>query len=323
MIISASRRTDIPAFYSDWFMNRIREGFFHRVNPFNSNQVSGFSLNPEDVDAICFWTKNPKPLMQHLDELDQSGFNYYFQFTLNPYDKTFEPNVPSLEARISIFQELAERIGPERVVWRYDPVILSSATPVNWHLEQVEHVAEQLASSTRRLIFSFYDFYGKGQGRLHAALQGTGIDLEDITALNKTEELMALVYGFKAVADRYNHNLLSCSEDVNLSAAGIEHGACIDGKLIHELFGGFPSTKKDKNQRQACGCVESVDMGMYNTCHFGCTYCYANFNEGMIENNRNKHFKDSPSLLGRCEDEIEIQTSMKKKKCGGVQQSLF
>jgi DNA repair photolyase len=323
MIISASRRTDIPAFYSDWFMNRIREGFFHRVNPFNSNQVSGFSLNPEYVDAICFWTKNPKPLMQHLDELDQSGFNYYFQFTLNPYNKTFEPNVPSVDERIATFQELGERIGPERVVWRYDPVILSSATPVAWHLEQVERVAEQLASSTRRLIFSFYDFYGKGQGRLHSALQGTGIDLEDITALNKTEELMALANGFKAVADRYNHNLLSCSEDVNLSAVGIEHGACIDGKLIHELFGGFSSIKKDKNQRQACGCVESVDMGMYNTCHFGCTYCYANFNEGMIENNRNKHFKDSPSLLGRCEEEIEIQTSMKKKKCSGAQQSLF
>jgi len=124
MIISASRRTDIPAFYADWFMTRIREGFFHRVNPFNSKQVSAFSLKPEHLDAICFWTKNPKPLLQHLDELDQQGYNYYFQFTLNPYNKTFEPHVPALEERIATFKELAGRIGSERVVWRYDPIIL-------------------------------------------------------------------------------------------------------------------------------------------------------------------------------------------------------
>lgn len=324
MIISASRRTDIPAFYSDWFMGRIREGFFHRVNPFNNNQVSAFSLKPEHLDAICFWTKNPKPLMQHLDELDRQGYNYYFQFTLNPYSKTFEPHVPALEERIATFKELAGRIGPERVVWRYDPIILSSATPVAWHLEQVERIATQLKDSTHRLVFSFYDFYGKGQGRLHAALKGTGIVLDDITAPDKADQLQELVQGFKAIADHYNLRLLSCSEDLDLSALGIEHGACIDGILIHELFGGTPSMTKDKNQRQACGCVESVDMGIYNTCHFRCSYCYANFNEGMIEANCRKHYQDSPSLLDRHEGTIEIQTSLnKKKKCDGCQQPLL
>lgn len=323
MIISASRRTDVPAFYSDWFMNRIRAGFFHRINPFNSKQVSGFSLAPDDVDAICFWSKNPKPLMPHLNELDQRGLNYYFQFTLNPYGKKFEPQVPPLAERIATFQELAERIGPERVVWRYDPVILSSATPVPWHIEQLERLAEQLAAATRRLVFSFYDFYGKGQGRLHTALNGTGITLEDITAERKVDELDALVHGFKAVTDRYRLRIFSCSEDMELAALGIEHGACIDGKLIRELFGGDPSTKKDKNQRPACGCDESVDMGMYNTCHFRCTYCYANFNEGMIEGNLARHDPESPSLLGRCEEEIEIHTSLHKKPRGGAQQELF
>jgi hypothetical protein len=173
MIISASRRTDIPAFYSDWFMNRVREGYFYRVNPFNSNQISGFSLKPEDVDAICFWTKNPRPLKQHLDELDERGLNYYFQFTLNPYDQTFEPHVPSLEERIATFQELAGHIGPQRVVWRYDPVILSSDTPVPWHQEQVEQIAAQLKSATRRMVFSFCDFGlgwpGHHAGRDHRA----------------------------------------------------------------------------------------------------------------------------------------------------------
>jgi DNA repair photolyase len=323
MIISASRRTDIPAFYADWFMTRIREGFFHRVNPFNANQVSAFSLAPEHVDAICFWTKNPRPLMAHLDELDRCGFRYYFQFTLNSYNRTFEPHVPPLKERLDTFRELAGRIGPERVVWRYDPAILTSATPVAWHLEQAERIAAHLAGATRRLVFSFYDFYGKGQGRLHAALKGTDIALHDITAPEHAVKLQELVQGFKAVADRHELRLLSCSEELDLSSLGVEHGACIDGQLILELFGGNPPTAKDKNQRPACRCVESVDMGIYNTCQFGCTYCYANFNEGQIAGNLDKHQPDSPSLLGRCDREIEIQTNVKKPKCGGCQMELL
>lgn len=324
MIISASRRTDIPAFYADWFMSRVREGYFHRVNPFNSNQVSGFSLKPEDVDAICFWTKNPRPLMKHLDELDNRGLNYYFQFTLNPYDKTFEPNVSLLQERISTMIELAGRIGPERVVWRYDPVILSSVTSVAWHLEQAEQIASQLKGATRRLVFSFYDFYGKGQGRLNKALQGTGIKLEDITAPEHKAALEQIARGFKEIADRYGFQIFSCSEDIDLNSIGIQHGACIDGALISELFGSTSVNAKDKNQRESCGCVESADMGMYNTCHFRCAYCYANFNEGTIESNCQKHYPDSPSLLGRYEGHVKIQSSLtRKKKCSGCQQNLF
>lgn len=312
MIISASRRTDIPAFYADWFMKRVREGFFHRVNPFNSRQVTGFSLKPEDVDAVCFWTKNPGPLMKHLDELDELGLKYYFQFTLNPYDKTFEPNVPSLDERIATFKELAGRIGAERVVWRYDPVILSSITPVAWHLEQAEHIAALLTEATRRLVFSFYDFYGKGRGRLDKALQGSGIMLEDITSPLHRGALEKLAGGFKDIADRHRLQIFTCSEDLDLSTFGIEHGACIDGNLISELYGSDAVYNRDKNQRQSCGCAESADMGAYNSCRFRCAYCYANFNAGLIESNRGRHCQDSPSLLGRHEGYVEIRTSLKK-----------
>lgn len=298
MIISASRRTDIPAFYADWFMNRIREGFFCRVNPFNSKQVTSISLKPEDVDAICFWSKNPRPLMQHLAELDDRGLNYYFQFTLNPYDKSFEPLVPSLEKRVATFQELAGRIGPERVVWRYDPVILSSSTSVAWHLEQATLIAGELKGSTHRLMFSFYDFYGKGQGRLSKVLQNTSINLEDITAPANHDALQQIAKGFKTIADRHDLQLFTCSEEVDLAAIGIQHGACIDGNLIRELFKVDATTKKDKNQRNWCRCVASADMGSYNSCHFRCAYCYANFNEAMIATNSRKHFPDSLSLLG-------------------------
>lgn len=313
MIISASRRTDIPAFYADWFMKRVRDGYFYRVNPFNSAQVSGFSLKPEEVDAICFWTKNPRPLMIHLNELDERGLNYYFQHTLNPYDTTFEPNVPPLQERIDTLVELAGRIGPERVVWRYDPVILSSVTPVSWHLEQADRLAGLLKDATKRLVFSFYDFYGKGRGRLSRTLTGRGVMLADITTPEHGESLDRVARGFKEIADRHNLQICTCSEMVDLAPVGIRHCACVDGTLIRELFGVNASSCKDKNQRDACNCVESVDMGVYNSCPFRCAYCYANFNEGVIERNRRKHDPDSPLLVGRYEGDIEIRTSLNKK----------
>jgi hypothetical protein len=225
MIISASRRTDIPAFYADWFMNRIRDGYFYRVNPFNSRQISGFSLKPEHVEAICFWTKNPRPLMQHLDELDRRGFKYYFQFTLNPYNSIFEANVPPLQERIAAFRELAGRIGPERVIWRYDPVILTSVTPASWHLEQAEQIAGLLKDAARRLVFSFYDFYGRGPGRLNRALQGTGITLEDITLPEHRDALENIARGFRSITDYYGMQIFSCSEEVDLtgSESGMAH----------------------------------------------------------------------------------------------------
>lgn len=308
MIISASRRTDIPAFYADWFMNRVREGSFHRVNPFNSRQVTGFSLKPEDVDAICFWTKDPRPLMKHLHELDERGLNYYFQFTLNPYDATFEPGVPPLGERIGTMIELAGRIGPDRVVWRYDPIILSTVTPAPWHLEQAERLAGRITGATRRMMFSFYDFYGRGAGRLSRTLEGTGIMVEDIAAPEQGAALDQVARGFTAIADRYGMRIFSCCEEVELSAIGIRHGACVDGTLIRELFGGAVPSRKDKHQRKACECVESVDMGMYNTCRFRCAYCYANFNEGMIEGNFRTHRPDSPALLHSHHSGIVIRT---------------
>jgi len=300
MIISASRRTDIPAFYGDWFMNRVREGFFYRVNPFNSRQVKSISLKPEDVDAICFWSKNPAPLLQHLNELERYRLNYYFQFTLNPYGTSFEPLLPPLRERIATFRKLADRIGPKRVIWRYDPVILSSETEVEWHLEQAERIAAELKGFTCRLMFSFCDFYGKGEGRLSRALNGSGIMLQELSAPKQHVALQKVAEGFKAIADGYGLQIFSCGEELDLAGSGISHGACIDAELIQELFKVKAATGKDRNQRKACRCAASADMGSYNTCYFRCAYCYANFNERMIDTNSRKHFSDSRSLLGRC-----------------------
>ncbi len=297
MIISASRRTDIPAFFSNWFMNRVREGYFYSVNPFNSNQITKVSLESPDVDAICFWTKNPRPLIKHLIELENLGLNYYFQFTLNPYGKEFEPGLPSLEKRIATFRALSGQIGQERVVWRYDPVILSNATPVEWHLERADFIASSLSGRTDRLVFSFCDFYGKGRGRLRSSLKNTGIILEDITDSLHEKEMVKLVKGFRAVADRYELSIFSCCEDIGLEKFGVTTGACIDPILIQKLFNRQISSRKDKNQRKACKCAGSVDMGAYNSCGYRCRYCYANFNDRMIDVNVLKHHPDAPCII--------------------------
>ncbi|PLX84584.1 MAG: hypothetical protein C0614_05035 [Desulfuromonas sp.] len=322
MIISASRRTDIPAFYSPWFMNRVRAGHFYRVNPFNSRQVSGFSLRPEHVDAFCFWSKNPRPLFEHLDELDRLGYRYYFQFTLNAYDRNFEPHLPSLAERLATFRELAERVGPRRVVWRYDPVVLTSATPVAWHLAQIKRLAEDLFGSTARLVFSAYDRYGKGQGRLHAALQTAGVKLHDLRAQEHAGELSLLVEGVKTVAERYGLRVVTCSEDWDLSELGIDAGACVDGRLIGELFGREVPLGKDKNQRDACNCVASVYMGMYNSCRYGCSYCYANTSQQLVARNLGSHDPQSPALLGDFAGDLKIRTSLRSRP-DNLQLSLF
>jgi len=326
-IISASRRTDIPAFYAEWFMRRVRSGHFYRVNPFNTRQVTGFSLDPGDVDAFIFWTKDPHPLLRHLAELDNRGYNYYFQFTLNPYDTPFEPNTPPLTERIVTFRKLAEFIGPQRVVWRYDPIILSSITPVEYHLQMAGRIASALAGSTESLVFSFLDFYGKVQGRLKKLQERSGITLADIAAPQLRDERERLAAGLKSIADRHGLKLLSCSEEVDLAAFGIEHGSCIDGNLIRELTGSSKPFARDRNQRGACGCVESVDMGIYSTCSFNCAYCYANSHGATIESNRKRHHPESASLLYDYEGDVEIRRGSGMKKpgveCGGRQPDLF
>ncbi|HEX5773851.1 MAG TPA: DUF1848 domain-containing protein, partial [Geomobilimonas sp.] len=274
-------------------------------------QVAGFSLRPEDLDAVCFWTREPRPLLPHLAELDGRGLNYYFQFTLTPYGPPVEPHLPPLKERVDALLGLAARIGPERVVWRYDPVILSGATPVDWHLAQAGALAARLSGATRRLVISFCDFYGAGKGRLGRALQGSGIEPADITAPEHAAELEQVALGFGALARRNGLEIFTCTEEADLERFGIGHGACIDGELIQRLFGGNPSRRKDRNQRQGCNCVASVDMGTYNSCPFRCAYCYANFNTGIIEQNRLRHDPESALLLGWHDGEVEIRKSLR------------
>ena len=273
MIISASRRTDIPAFYAPWFMNRMRAGYCTVPNPFNRSQVSRISLRPKDVDVIVFWTRNPRPLLPALDELDDRGYRYYFQYTLLDNPRTLDPKSPPVDAAIATFQTLAERIGPARVIWRYDPIVLSSATGADFHLERYARIAAALRGYTTRSVISIMDRYRKVEKRL-VALATQGITLADQPA-EQAPGVARLMTGLAGIAADNGMEIQSCAEELDLVGGGITPGKCIDDGYIRRVFGLQLDLKKDPNQRAACGCVASRDIGMYDTCLFGCQYCYA------------------------------------------------
>lgn len=293
MIISASRRTDIPAFYTPWFMNRIREGFILTRNPYNANQVSRICLLPENVDAIVFWTRNPKMLMTHLDELDQLGFKYYFQYTITGYPRLLEKTVPRPQKAIQTFIELSDKIGSDKVIWRYDPILLSNIVDINEHKRVFNKIASMLEGRTKKVIISFSDFYKKTIKNLSAI---DGLDYFDITS-NETI-LNDLVSHMAETAKKYNMRIETCSEYVDLSKLGIGHAKCIDGELINSLFNISVDKGKDMSQREDCGCIKSVDIGSYNTCLHECAYCYATFNNKTVHANKSKHDPKSPFLIG-------------------------
>ncbi|MNJ35213.1 hypothetical protein D3C77_299430 [compost metagenome] len=314
MIISASRRTDIPAFFGEWFMKRIEEGYFYRINPFNPNQVSGFSLKPEDVDVIVFWTKNPKPFIKHLKALDEKGYRYYFQFTLNDYPKALEPYVPSIGQRIDTFQTLSRQIGADKLVWRYDPILISSITPISYHLDKLQHLSSQFKGYTHKLVISFMDFYNKTEKKIERLEKEHQIRVSDITLPEHKEELEKFADAIREIAARNQIQVETCAEALDLDHCGISHGSCIDASLISRLFDLNLNYRKDNNQREACLCTESVDMGVYNTCKFNCVYCYAVQSESAVNKTLEKHNPDSPSLIHTYAGQFEIRKEISRKK---------
>ena len=310
MILSVSRRTDIPNYYAEWFMNRVREGFLYVKNPMNEHQVSKILINPDVVDCIVFWTKNPKGIMKYLDELEQ--YMYYFQFTLTGYGRDIERNVPDKKkVMIPRFQELSEKIGKERVIWRYDPILFNEKYTEEYHLLAFEQIAESLCGYTSKCVISFVDMYQKNK----TFLKENGV-------LKKTdEELRTFAGKLKEIAARYRMTVASCSESLDLTSVGIEHNCCIDKETIERLLGCSIQGKKDKNQRIECGCMESVEVGRYNTCKNGCEYCYATYDETSVINNCKNYDPLSPVLCGSINEADKI-TERKVKSLKNMQMTL-
>lgn len=295
MIISASRRTDIPAFYSDWLFNRLRAGFAYVRNPMNIHQVSEIDLSPDVVDCIVFWTKNPKPMLERLNEL--SDYHYYFQFTLNPYAADVEPDVPNKGKEIiKTFIELSDKIGADKMIWRYDPILFSDKYSIDYHAKYFEKLAKDLNGSFSKCVISFMDIYKKNVKR--CAEKG-------LNELSRTQ-MYEIAEKIADIAGKYNFAVASCAENIDLGKLGIEHNSCIDKELIEYLIGSKITVKKDKNQREECGCAESIDIGSYNTCVHGCSYCYANYNIDNVRLNHSLYDAYSPLLCGTLSPDDKI-----------------
>lgn len=295
MILSVSRRTDIPCYYSDWFMNRIKEGYLYVRNPMNPHQVSKIILTPEVIDCIVFWTKNPEPLLPRLDEL--KAYQFYFQFTLTGYGKDIERNIPhKKEHMIPVFQRLSRKIGKEKVIWRYDPIIFTDKYTPEYHLRAFEQIAGELCGCTSKCVISFVDLYAKNQKNMKA-----------INSYFLTESELA-EFGRKiaAIASDHCFKAVSCAEQADLSSCGIEHNCCIDKELIEQITGCRIRADKDKNQRKECGCIESVEIGTYNTCKNGCQYCYANHSQESVSQSCQLYDVNSPLLCGRITENDKI-----------------
>lgn len=288
MILSVSRRTDVPNYYSDWFFNRIKDGFVYVRNPMNARQISEIDLSPEVVDCIVFWTKNPAPMLGRLDELKE--YPYYFQFTLTGYGADIERNVPhKREKMIPVFQRLSEKIGSNRVVWRYDPILFTSRYTPDYHLNAFGQIAGALKGYTGRCVISFVDTYAKNK----SSMKALGVyDLEP-------EKLMNFAGKLAGIAAENGMEIGSCAEAIDLEQCGIRHNRCIDPELIESITGYRITGAKDKNQRRECGCMESIDIGAYNTCLNGCQYCYANGSPRAVRENIDRYDSLSPLLCGR------------------------
>ena len=294
MIISASRRTDIPAFYSEWFFNRIKEGFVLVRNPFNMSQVSRISLKKDVVDCFVFWTKNPEKMLPDLDLI--GDYPYYFQFTLNPYGSELERSVPDKTKVIDTFIRLSDRIGPKRIIWRYDPVIINKTFGVDKHEECFDKLAEKLHTHTSKCIISFVDYYKKTDKAFKAS---------DIAELQE-EKIRETAKKISAIAGSYGMKIKTCAEKIDLTEYGIGHAKCIDPDFIEEITGTSIDYKKDANQRKACGCIPSVDIGTYNTCRHGCMYCYATYSKVSAERNQADYDVNSPLLCSKLKTEDKI-----------------
>ncbi len=312
MIISATRRTDIPSHYGEWFINRLKDGYVLIQNPYNANRYSKAFLTRDAVDIIVFWTKNPIPFMEYLPILEEMGYPYYFQFTLTPYSKETEKGLPPKEDLLDAFIKLSERIGKKRVVWRYDPIIISSAYTLDYHRERFSHMAKKLENHTERCVISFVDSYKNVSSRM-----GHDFDCK-MTRAN----IFAVASIISDIAKEHNIELFTCAEQINLDRFGIEHGACIDKDLIEQILDRNIDVKKDKNQREECNCVDSIDIGTYNCCANGCGYCYALTSEKAALQNIARHNPKSEVLIGEV-DPSAIITERKRDSVVINQLSLF
>jgi hypothetical protein len=276
-IVSVSRRTDIPAFYLEWFMNRVAAGYVKVPNPFNPKQISTVGLLPEEVACFVFWTRDPRFLLRQLDHLEARGYHFYCHVTVTGLPPFFEPRAPRPEEAVAAMRQLSRRLGCRRVIWRFDPLILTPLTPPGELAATFRRLADSLEGFVERVVISFARGYRQVEQRLERAVRQEGFDpaLFRLSQDNPSPEAMQLVADLAGIAATHGMTMTSCAEPRDLAPWGVLPGRCIDAGLIRDLFAVSPEGGKDGGQRTACRCHKSVDIGMYGTCRHGCLYCYA------------------------------------------------
>ncbi len=303
MVISASRRTDIPRFYTDWFFNRLEEGYVCVRNPMNAKQVSRINLNRDTVDCFVFWSKDPAPILPRLPLLFHNDYPFYFQFTVTPYERELELNLRDKKDILDTFIELSRMIGKDKVIWRYDPIILNEKYTFDYHRQVFEDMCRRLCGYTTVCNISFVDIYQKIKRQEESGILRTVTD----------NEMLSLSAELEAIAGKYGITVKSCCEDILQKVSGIQRASCIDPKLIEGLMGREIKIRKTIGQRAGCGCMESIDIGAYNTCSNGCLYCYANSGLRTAERNLKAHNSRSEMLIGSLKEEDKITEKLMKR----------
>lgn len=281
MILQTGMRTDIPAFYSEWFINRLREGYVLVRNPYHSEQVTRYEINPDVVDLIAFCPKNPDPMLKHMEKL--KAFGQYWFVTITSYGKDFEPNVHDKNDTIRCFRELSEIVGVNSIGWRYDPIIVNAGYTVAYHISAFEKIASKLAGFTETCIISFVDLYEK--------IKRNAPEIRAVTA----HEQMELAKAFAGIGRKYNITVKGCHESASLAEYGIDMSGCLNQAVYEKALGISLKMPKKKSQRD-CNCFFGTDIGAYNSCGHFCKYCYANIE--FVKRNMACHDPNSPFLIG-------------------------
>lgn len=298
MILNTGSRTDIPAFYGDWFYNRVREGFALARNPYYPNQVTKYLLDPEVIDVLVFCTKNPLPMLDRISEL--SAFDMFWFVTITPYGTEIEPLAPPKGQVIKTFQRLSEQIGKERVSWRYDPVFITDSYTVDFHIKQFRQMAKALSGYTGQCVVSFIDLYEKTRHNFRG--------IRSVTM----EERKTLIDAFSKIAKENRLQIHLCCEDAAYVRENVDADGCMSKAVLEKALGFKLDVPKKKAARSGCDCLLGADIGAYNTCPHGCLYCYANYDRETVMKNRKRHDAASPFLIGEATEDDVIKLADQK-----------
>lgn len=284
MIINTGNRTDIPAYYSEWFYRRVQEGFVLTRNPYYPQQVTRYALSPDVVDCISFCTKNPQPMLRRLHELD--GFQLFWMVTITPYGRDIEPFVPEKERVMDSFCALSEQTGIRGMSWRYDPIFISETYSLEYHIKTFETMASRLQGYTDNCIISFIDLYAKTKRNFSGVMEVTRSERETIGQ------------EFTAIGRRYGIRIKTCCEGTDLAKYGVDISGCMTKSVVERAVGCALDIPRLSPARGGCDCLLGNDIGMYNTCGHGCLYCYANYDRETVVRNMKLHDPKSPFLIG-------------------------